>query len=109
MAEPTPRPWSTHEGSQGASVRLYAGGKRIGIVWNCNRGYRQHLRPSEDEGRANAALIVRAVNSFDDIVDVLSDILAFGHPSGAAELVIYRGLVDRARDALAKAKGETGG
>lgn len=103
-ATPTPRPWHRCTASdgkcpchliydnQGVSIATWYGDDRETIpeiTVAC---------PSVDEGMANAALIVRAVNSFDDLVAACERALdeMDGRPRGPGAIEVLRAALKKA-------------
>lgn len=59
-----------------------------------------------EEAKANAALIVRAVNSHEELVSVCADFCKGCENGEQVGEKFFSALLDRARAALAKAKGQ---
>jgi hypothetical protein len=119
--EATPRPWAVHQQWRDRVIPASDLGKRIGgssdedhdraayaLVLARTTGEREFTkfahRATKAEGEANAALIVRAVNSHDDLVEALHNMVALAAPhfSDAPQMLA----LSEARVALAKARGE---
>jgi hypothetical protein len=62
----------------------------------------------DDEARANAAFIVRAVNCHEELVKALSDLTTFAdHYDMGDEPMLFGEALENARAILSKARGET--
>ena len=57
-----------------------------------------------DEGEANGAFIMRACHSHDDLVAALKRLMNFHAPRAAISGGVERDIMERSRDALAKAE-----
>jgi hypothetical protein len=70
LSKATPRPWVVHEGTQEASTTIIGSNQhRLASVWQKWRGHRDDW--FVEEGLANAALIVKAVNERDELIALL--------------------------------------
>lgn len=107
MAKHSPLPWRVYDDINVMSAEPYP----YGLVAECDMGITGELdKPAL--WRANAELIVRAVNAHDELVAVLEDIESgvWATPESGVEsyqICMSVTAMDRLRTALAKARGES--
>jgi hypothetical protein len=101
----TPTPWT----AKGYDVRAGQAGRMIAYTGPHHTPDDQYPKGCKLEDEANAAFIVKAVNCHDELVEALENCLsAFETHYVAGEKLsdIYSARIERARAAIAKAKGE---
>ena len=104
----TPTPWSI--GHSMERNYIYGGGSHLACIGSRENGFFIHDDGSLNESEANAAFIVRAVNSHDDLLEALETLLALdtdGEAGCRIDPIEYGRALAMARAAVAKARGET--
>ena len=107
---PTERPWFHKD------CGIYANNGAIAYAINdvsamMSGAENPEIYPSPSKARANADLIVRAVNSHDDLVKLLEDLILTEPPVGddddlCRNILLTNGEVKEIQKILKKAKGE---
>ena len=92
----TPTPWRLDH----SHISAWADAPRYGRVFTCDIGHSDWHKAKNSPGLANAAFIVRAVNSHDAMLDVLVDV--WFHLSDTTDPTL-RKIADNARAVLDKA------
>lgn len=115
----TDAPWALGEENVGGGFNIYAGNLRIAHTSIQARVTKPDTRPiGEDEAKANAAFIVKAVNSYEPMLDALKKLTAemvgiggFGPEIrelvGNTNWAVLTQRVQEARAAIAKAEGRS--
>ena len=106
----TPTPWSI--GHSMERNYIYGGGSHLACIGSRENGFFIHDDGSLNESEANAAFIVRAVNSHDDLLEALEETVRVAVVFANCEAAEARGgkippWLVKARAAIAKAWGET--
>ncbi len=69
----TPTPWTTHEGNEGWRIT----NEHNQTIADCDYGTTEDTNPPTNETKANAALIVKAVNSYEAMRAALERVVAY--------------------------------
>jgi len=106
MAEHTALPWTVDE----KHLAIYGPEVQGTCLADCHRSDSGHMNtPTNTEGAANAAFIVRAVNCHDDLLVACEAVLAlgfFGHFTEEAYIEQFiEPVVSQLHAAITKAKG----
>ena len=102
MSKHTPGPWKVHYEGSGDFV-VYSGDVEIGTAWSQHAHF-MGSGEAELSNEANAHLIAAAPEMFDALERIANGDIG---PSNANDQIIIQSIVNTARVAVAKAKGET--
>lgn len=103
----TVTPWAIDRETKGTLLRLYGAGKEIGsingVMLDADQVSPMTFREALDEAEANAALVIKAVNSHGKLIEALIGMIAFLEENyDHNEAAMKR--VDEAREALGLTK-----